>query len=111
MVIINEIKVNTAIWLIRDVAATVPRVITIISADNTKSVRTAPLIFSFQIGAYRWSVSIFFFAGSFFLWKIFSTIFQNLQNTNTIHPKSIGCPPVRGRKNLLKSLMELILIY
>lgn len=88
MVIINEIKVNTAIWLTRDVAATVPKVITIISADNTKSVRTAPLIFLFQIGAYRWSVYLFsflqahFFMENFFynFFKTFKTQIQSAQN-------------------------------
>ena len=48
MVIINEIPTSTANCSISGLLATVPKVITMISAERTKSVRTAPLILSFS---------------------------------------------------------------
>ena len=39
---------STATWVAKGESATVPSVMTMISADRTKSVRTAPRIFSFS---------------------------------------------------------------
>ncbi|MCY1552026.1 hypothetical protein D9M68_883990 [compost metagenome] len=48
MVMMMEMPTSTATWRAKLASATLPKVMTMISAERMKSVRTAPWIFSFS---------------------------------------------------------------